>query len=211
MEGVMTRRTEDTPAAVPLAQQAGTAELHSLWMTAKPCVWKARMLTTLIEGVEGGKWFRLFDKVFSELNLFAAFQQVARNDGAPGVDHVSVHEFGQQIPENIWQLSDSLKTDAYRPQALRRVDHLLKAGFVHVIDADLKAYFDSIPHGQLLAQLKTKIADGRVLTLKHWPRKKSIQKCERQSSQQDQTYVRGIPAVRDRAVEPDAPRLVRVL
>jgi RNA-directed DNA polymerase len=224
MEGVMTRRTEDTPAAVPLAQQAGTAELHPLWMTAKPCVWTARMLTTLIEGVEGGKWFRLIDKVFSERNLFAAFQQVAKNDGAPGVDHVSVAEFGQQIPENIWELSDSLKSDTYRPQAirrvhipkpgtnetrplgiptvrdrivqaaivnvlepiferdfaehsygfrpgrgckdaLRRVGQLLRAGYVHVIDADLKAYFDSIPHDQLLAQLQLKISDGRVLSL----------------------------------------------
>ena len=45
-------------------------------------------------GVEGDKWFRLFDKVFSERNLLAAFQQVAKNDGAPGVDHVTTSEFG---------------------------------------------------------------------------------------------------------------------
>lgn len=182
------------------------------------------MLTALIEGVEGGKWFRLYDKIFSERNLFAAFQQVAENDGAPGVDHVGVHEFGRQIPEHIWQLSDSLKADTYQPSAirrvhipkpgtnetrplgiptvrdrivqaavvnviepiferdfadhsygfrpkrgcrdaLRRVDNLLKAGFVHVVDADLKAYFDSIPHSKLLALLETKIADGRLLSL----------------------------------------------
>ncbi len=132
MEGVMSRRTEDTPAAVPLAQQAGTAEPHPLWMTAKPCVWTTRMLATLIAGVEGGKWFRLFDKVFSERNLFAAFQQVARNDGAPGVDHVSVHEFGQQIPENLWQLSDSLKADTYHPSAIRRV-HIPKPGLMRLV------------------------------------------------------------------------------
>ena len=30
------------------------------------------MLTTLEQGVEGGKWFRLFDKVFSERNLTVA-------------------------------------------------------------------------------------------------------------------------------------------
>jgi hypothetical protein len=67
------------------------------------------MLTTLITGVEGSKWFRLFDKVFAERNLIAAFQQVAKNDGAPGVDHVTVYEFARQVPENLWQLSDSLK------------------------------------------------------------------------------------------------------
>ena len=182
------------------------------------------MLTTLIAGVEGDKWFRLFDKVFSERNLFAAYQQVASKNGAAGVDHMTVDEFGRQLPENIWQLSDSLKAGTFRPQAirrvhipkpgtnetrplgiptvrdrvvqaaivnviepiferdfaeqsygfrpgrgckdaLRRVDELLKAGYVHVVDADLKGYFDSIPHGPLMDRLRTKIADGRVLSL----------------------------------------------
>jgi hypothetical protein len=37
------------------------------------------MLTALEQGVEGGKWFRLFDKVFAQRNLLAALQQVAKN------------------------------------------------------------------------------------------------------------------------------------
>ena len=49
--------------------------------------------------------------------------------------------------------------------ALRRVDQLLKAGYQHVVDADSKGYFDSIPHDQLVTRLQTKIADGRVLSL----------------------------------------------
>ena len=85
----MTRHTENTPAAVPLVQQTGAAEAHPLWATAKPCVWTTRMLTTLINGLEGGKWIRLYDKVFSERSLFTAFQQVATNDGASGVDHLA--------------------------------------------------------------------------------------------------------------------------
>jgi RNA-directed DNA polymerase len=182
------------------------------------------MLTTLIQGVEGGIWFRLFDKVFAERNLLAAFQQVASKKGAPGVDHVTIDEFGRQIPENLWQLSDALKANTYQPQAirrvhipkpgtletrplgiptvrdrivqgavvnviepiferdfaehsygfrpgrgckdaLRRVDQLLKAGYVYVVDADLKGYFDSIPHDRLMERLRRKIADGRVLSL----------------------------------------------
>lgn len=121
MEGVTNKRTEATPAIVPLVQQAGEATGHRLWQVAKPSVWTVRMLTTLITGMEGGRWFRLFDKVFSERNLFAATQQVAQNDGAPGVDHVTVGEFTRQLPENIWQLADSLKDGTYRPQAIRRV------------------------------------------------------------------------------------------
>ena len=119
MEGVANRRTEYPPATVPLAQQAGAT--HPLWRCAKPCVWTVRMLTTLIQGVEGGIWFRLFDKVFAERNLLAAFQQVASKKGAPGVDHVTIDEFGRQMPENLWQLSDALKADTYQPQAIRRV------------------------------------------------------------------------------------------
>ncbi len=45
--------------------------------------------------------------------------------------------------------------------ALRRVDELLKAGDTHVVDADLKGYFDTIPHDRLMNRLKIKIADGR--------------------------------------------------
>jgi RNA-directed DNA polymerase len=227
METAMTRRTEQPPATVPLAQQAGAVQataVHPLWRCAKPCVWTARMLTALITGAEGEKWFRLYDKVFAERNLLAAYQQVASKHGAAGVDHVTVDEFGRQIPENLWQLSDALKAGTFQPQAirrvhipklgtnetrplgiptvrdrivqaavvnviepifeknfaeqsygfrpgrsakdaLRRVDQLLKVGYVHVVDADLKGYFDSIPHDRLLERLREKITDGRVLSL----------------------------------------------
>jgi RNA-directed DNA polymerase len=80
------------------------------------------MLTALIEGEKGQKWFRLFDKVFAERNLWAAFQQVGKNGGAAGVDHVTVVEFERRLPDSIWELSDQLKTGAYRPQAVRRVE-----------------------------------------------------------------------------------------
>lgn len=49
--------------------------------------------------------------------------------------------------------------------ALRRVDALLKSGSAHVVDADVRAYFDSIPHEPLMAEVRTRVADGRVLGL----------------------------------------------
>jgi RNA-directed DNA polymerase len=218
----MTRPTEDKPAIVPLAQQAG--ETPSRWRWVEPSAWTVRMLTTLEQGVEGGKWFRLFDKVFAERNLLAAFQQVASKKGAAGVDHISVNQFERGLPESLWEISDQLKHGTYQPQsirrvhipkpgtnetrplgiptvrdrlvqaavvnviepiferdfaeqsygfrpgrgckdALRRVDELLKAGYVHVVDADLKGYFDTIPHDPLMARLKEKVADGPVLSL----------------------------------------------
>src|SRR3990172_511029 len=115
----MTRRTEHTPATVPQAQQAG--DVLSRWRWVAPTAWTVRMLTALEQGVEGGKWFRLFDKVFAERNLWAAFQQVARNDGAAGVDHATVQDFQRQLPDNVRDLSELLRSGAYRPQAVRRV------------------------------------------------------------------------------------------
>ena len=49
--------------------------------------------------------------------------------------------------------------------ALREVERLLRAGYTRVVDADIKAYFDSIPHGPLMADIGRYIADGRVLDL----------------------------------------------
>ena len=49
--------------------------------------------------------------------------------------------------------------------ALRRVDELLKAGYVHVVDADLKNYFDTIPKGRLMAMIGRKVVDRRLLAL----------------------------------------------
>ena len=42
---------------------------------------------------------------------------------------------------------------------------LLTAGYVHVVDADLQTYFDSIPQTPLRARVHEKISDGRVLAL----------------------------------------------
>jgi RNA-directed DNA polymerase len=41
----------------------------------------------------------------------------------------------------------------------------LKEGCTHVVDADLKGYFDSIPHDRLMARVASSISDGRVLSL----------------------------------------------
>ena len=49
--------------------------------------------------------------------------------------------------------------------ALREVDRLLKEGFTHVVDADLKSFFDTIPHKRLLSLVEGSISDGRVLAL----------------------------------------------
>jgi RNA-directed DNA polymerase len=50
-------------------------------------------------------------------------------------------------------------------EALRRVEELLEAGHVYVVDADLKSYFDTIPKDRLLDLVRQQISDSRVLAL----------------------------------------------
>jgi RNA-directed DNA polymerase len=50
-------------------------------------------------------------------------------------------------------------------QALQEIHRHLEAGFREVYDADLQGYFDSIPHDQLMACLRMRIADRAVLRL----------------------------------------------
>ena len=59
---------------------------------------------------------------------------------------------------------------AYRPErnalsAVRQVYHLLKTGHTKVIDADLAAYFDSIPHFELLRSVARRVVDRQMLHL----------------------------------------------
>jgi RNA-directed DNA polymerase len=49
--------------------------------------------------------------------------------------------------------------------ALEEIERLLAAGYVHVVDVDVRKYFDTIPHRSLMNEVAKRIADGRVLDL----------------------------------------------
>jgi RNA-directed DNA polymerase len=49
--------------------------------------------------------------------------------------------------------------------ALREIDRLLEEGYTHVVDADLKSYFDMIPHARLMMRVEERVSDGRLLDL----------------------------------------------
>jgi RNA-directed DNA polymerase len=182
------------------------------------------MLTTLEQGVRGGRWHTLIDKVYAPLNLFAASGHVIGNRGAAGVDHQTVEGFLAHRQEELDRLHEALRTNTYRPQAvqrvwipkpgskeqrplgvptvrdrvvqtallhvlepifdvtfsensygfrhgrgchhaLERVEQLLNAGNVYVVDADLKSYFDTISKPRLMSRLREKVSDSRVLRM----------------------------------------------
>jgi RNA-directed DNA polymerase len=43
------------------------------------------------------------------------------------------------------------------------VEELLQAGNTHIVDVDIKSYFDTIPHDRLMGKVREQIADGKVL------------------------------------------------
>lgn len=90
--------------------------------------------------------------------------------GIPAVRDRIVQGALRHVLEPIFETEFAEQSYGFRPglgakDGLRRVDTLLKAGHVWVVDADLKSYFDTIPHERLLALVKARVADGRVLAL----------------------------------------------
>ena len=217
------RTQEQTPTTVPeRAPQVG--EIRARWAWVEAEVWTERMLATLETGIEGGKWFRLVDKVWSLKNLGRSLEKVVAKGGSAGIDNQSARQIEAHKSQTIAKLEQELRASQYEPQAvkrvwipkpgsnekrplgvptlrdrivqgallhvmepiferdfapqsygfrpgkgckeaLRRVDELLKGGSHWVVDADLKAYFDTIPQERLMDRIREKIADGRVLKL----------------------------------------------
>ena len=90
--------------------------------------------------------------------------------GIPAVRDRIVQGALRHVLEPIFETQFAEHSYGFRPgrgakDALRRVDALLKAGHVHVVDADLKSFFDTIPHERLMALLRQRVADGGVLAL----------------------------------------------
>ena len=217
------KQSESQASAVPERATQGAETWGREWSWVEASVWNERMLAALGNGVKGGKWFSLIDKVYRAETLKAAWKRVEANGGAAGVDRQSIGRFAARAELYLEELSTALKKGTYRPQPLRRVEipkgggrfrplgipavkdrivqtalksvlepifereflqmsygfrpglgckdalreveRLLKDGYTFVVDADLKSYFDTIPHAQLLKCVEEKVSDGRVLEL----------------------------------------------
>lgn len=90
--------------------------------------------------------------------------------GIPTVKDRIVQTAVKRVIEPIFEKEFLPMSYGFRPgkgckDALREVDGYLKAGYTHVVDADLKGYFDSIPHDLLTQKIEEYISDGRLLEL----------------------------------------------
>lgn len=90
--------------------------------------------------------------------------------GIPTVRDRIVQQSLLQILEPIFDAKFSNRSHGFRPgrgcaTALDVVDRAVRHGYSWVVDADIKAFFDTVDHKKLIAALNEEIADGRVLDL----------------------------------------------
>jgi len=83
-------------------------------------IWTDPMLTALVMGVKGGKWFSLIDKVYRESTLLSAFARVAKNKGCAGIDNISIERYRKNLLHHTKCLSEDLREGRYKPEAIQR-------------------------------------------------------------------------------------------
>lgn len=96
--------------------------------------------------------------------------------GIPTVKDRIIQAAAKLVLEPIFEEDFQECSYGFRPnrsahQALERIRSNLAEGRTAVYDADLRAYFDTIPHNKLMACLRMRISDSKVLKLiKMWLR-----------------------------------------
>ena len=109
------------------AKQKSEIQIPEKWKWVETSIWTERMLATLDNGVKGGKWFSLWDKVIRPETLQIAWKYVKRNKGAAGIDGVTIKQFEISEDHYLARLHTRLKEGNYKPQAIKRV-HIPKDG-----------------------------------------------------------------------------------
>ena len=90
--------------------------------------------------------------------------------GIPTVRDRVVQTAAKLILEPIFEADFLECSYGYRParsahDALQAIEQSLRAGYTAVYDADLQAYFDTIPHDKLIKAVERRVADRSVLNL----------------------------------------------
>ena len=64
----------------------------------------------------------MLEEVVERQNMRAAYQQVKRNAGAPGIDGMSIEELGPHLREEWQRIKEALLDERYEPQPVKQVE-----------------------------------------------------------------------------------------
>lgn len=90
--------------------------------------------------------------------------------GIPNIRDRVVQTAVKLVLEPIFEADFEEDSFGFRPkrdahQALRAIEEALQQGMSLVLDADIEAYFDTIPHDRLMKAVAERIVDGAMLAL----------------------------------------------
>jgi RNA-directed DNA polymerase len=90
--------------------------------------------------------------------------------GIPNIRDRVVQTAAKLLLEPLFEADFEKDSYGFRPkkdahQALEAIHEALKEGMEWVIDADVTAYFDTIPHGKLMKTVAGRVVDGAMLAL----------------------------------------------
>ena len=75
-------KQESVGSAVKAKQDADAFDIERTHGWVEASVWTDRMVSALVNGVKGGCWYSLMDKVYAPATLEAAWNKVRSNGGA---------------------------------------------------------------------------------------------------------------------------------
>jgi RNA-directed DNA polymerase len=111
------------------------------------------------------KWHSLIDKVYALPNLQFAWERVRANEGASGIDGMTIKKFAENAEQRLQQLSQDLRAKTYRPQPVRRVfipksgggqrplgiptvrDRIVQQALLQILGPIFEAKFSNRSHG----------------------------------------------------------------
>jgi RNA-directed DNA polymerase len=77
---------------------------------------------TAVVGMPKPEALRLIEAVVERNNLFRAYDRVVKNEGAPGVDGLTVSEFKPWLQRHWVRVRQDLLMGVYQPEAVRKVE-----------------------------------------------------------------------------------------
>jgi retron-type reverse transcriptase len=89
-------------------------------------------------------------------NLRTCYDTLKANK-ATGVDGITKEQYGENLVQNLQDLSQRLKDMGYRPQPKKYVHH--------IVEADIRSFFHKVNHQWMIKILAHRIGDPHIMRL----------------------------------------------